>query len=245
MATTPAAQGMDTLPPAARRHVERLRDGLQAAVGADLAALVVYGSAVRGSYDEETSDIDVIVVLRDTALPKLVACANPLLLARHSGRVEAMVLREDEIAAASDVFPLFYDDIRSRHVLAAGVDPFQRLTISDAHRRLRIEQELREARIRMRRAAVDAMGVDAALVGALARKVKQIRGPLHALLRLKGVSCDDTVSTVLHETGKAYGVDTAPLLRVHEDPAAAHAAFRKLIDTAVDDVDRMPAGGAS
>ncbi len=89
-----------------------------------------------------------------------------------------MVLKHDNIAAASDVFPLLYDDVRQRHVVLSGSDPFVDLKIKDTHRRLRIEQELREARIRMRRAVVDALGSEADIAGAVARKVKQIRGPL-------------------------------------------------------------------
>lgn len=237
------ANDLSRLPAAARGHVESLRDALLQAQGDNLAALLVYGSAVRGGWEEGRSDIDVVVVLHDTALPRLVACANPLLLARHRGRVEAMVLRLSEIDPASDVFPLFYDDIRSRHVLAAGQDPFGSLQISDAHRRLRIEQELREVRIRLRRAVVDAMGDEKAMAGAIDRKVKQLRGPLHALLCLRGVTCDDALPAVIAASGRAWSLDTAPLLRVTEAPPEAHAALRALLDAAIADVDRLPEAG--
>lgn len=232
-------EAIQRLPAAARPAIQELASGLVAAAADNLAALVVYGSAARGGFEEGLSDIDVIIVLRDTALPQLVALSQPLLQARFKARIEAMVLKLQEIPEASDVFPLFYDDIRSRHVVVVGSDPFASLTISDTHRRLRIEQELREARIRMRRAAVDAMGVDAALTGAIARKVKQVRGPIHALLRLKGIECDDSLEAVLREAGRAFGFDTAPLLRIREDPGAAHTAFRALLEAATNDADRL------
>lgn len=237
-----AGRGAEALPAATRRHLDTLRRSLEESQGDNLASLIVYGSAVRGGYEESASDIDVVVVLRDTSLPRLVACSNPLLMARHGGRVESMILKLDAIPQACDVFPLFYDDIRSCHVVLTGSDPFADLQISDAHRRLRIEQELREARIRMRRAVVDAMGVEAALVGAIERKVKQIRSPLHALLRLRGTPCDDGLERVFQEAGRAYSINTAPLLRVAQDPSAAHTAFRALMDAAIDDVERLDAG---
>jgi predicted nucleotidyltransferase len=245
MSTTAPRPGLEALPAAARPYLAELTAGLEKAAGDNLVSLVVYGSAVRGGYEEGVSDLDVIVVLRDTALPRLLACSEPLLLARHRGRVEAMILKPDDIESAADVFPLFYEDVKSRHLLLAGRDLFQGVAISDDHCRLRIEQELREAKIRMRRAAVDAQGSDAALAGALIRKVKQLRGPLHALLRLRGTSCDDTLSAVYGETGKAYGIDTAPLLRVLDDPAAAHAAFRQLLEAAVHEADRLNTGSPS
>ena len=52
------------------------------------------------------------------------ASSWPLLLARHRGRVEAMILKPDDIEAAADVFPLFYEDVKSRHViLVANLKP--------------------------------------------------------------------------------------------------------------------------
>jgi hypothetical protein len=191
----------------------------------------------------QESDIDVIVVLNDTGLPQLQAIANPLMVARYSARIEAMILKRDAIARASDVFPLLYDDVRQRHVVLSGTDPFASLAIADAHRRLRIEQELRETRIRMRRAVVDALGSDSTIGGAVARKLKQIRGPLHALLALKGTPCDDRLEAVLAAAAKAWGVDTAPLATVAADPAAAHAAMRALLDAAIHDVDTLGEGG--
>jgi predicted nucleotidyltransferase len=242
MSSTLASSALAALPPATHAPLQALTEGLERAEGANLAALVVYGSAVRGGYEPGQSDIDVIVVLNDTGLPHLKAIAEPLMLARFSGRVEAMVLKRDNIPPACDVFPLLYDDVRQRHVLLSGRDPFLDLEIKDTHRRLRIEQELREARIRMRRAVVDALGSEANLAGAVARKVKQIRGPLHALLLLKGTPTDDRLEAVLEATGKAYAVDTAPLHRPASAPEAAHAALRAVLDAAIQDVDRLEPG---
>jgi predicted nucleotidyltransferase len=240
-----AGQSITTLAPAAQAPLEELKRGLEQALGADLTALVVYGSAVRGGYDPKSSDIDVIVVLRDTSLHNLTACSDPLLLARHRSRVEAMVLKADEIARSADVFPLFYDDVRSRHVVLSGNDPFAGVQIADEHRRLRIEQELREAKIRLRRAVVDTQGAEAALGGVVARKVKQLRGPLHALARLQGRGGDDAIEAVYAEVGRAYRIDAAPLLDVARDPAAAHAALRQVLDAAIEDADRLGAGAGA
>jgi predicted nucleotidyltransferase len=239
MSSTLTAQALDALPEATRGPLLTLTESLERAAGPNLAALVVYGSAVRGGYEPGQSDVDVIVVLHDTGLAPLRAISEPLRLARFSARVEAMVLKLDNIAPASDVFPLLYDDVRQRHLVLSGSDPFADLEVKDTHRRLRIEQELREARIRMRRAIIDALGSDAAIAGAVARKVKQVRGPLHALLLLKGLPTDDRLEAVLEATGKAYGIDTTPLLRVAAAPEAAHTALRAVLDAAVQDADRL------
>lgn len=245
MSTAAAAGALDALPPATRASLQALKEGLEKALGNNLAALVVYGSAARGGYVPDESDIDVIVVLDDTSLPQLHKIAEPLTQARYGARVEAMILKRDNLAPAADVFPLLYDDLKQRHVLLAGSDVFAGLEVADHHRRLRIEQELREARIRMRRAVVDALGSESDITGAVARKVKQVRSPLHALLCLKGKECDDRLEPVLAAAGREYGIDTSALTRVTAQPEAAHTALRALLDAAIEDVDRLPDGGRS
>ncbi len=234
---------IDKVAAEARPALLELKANLEKSLGRNLASFAVYGSAVRGGFAPGVSDIDVIVVLADTATKELVACSDPLLLARHSGRIEAMILKEEEIPHAADVFPLFYDDIQGCHAILSGSDPFRDLVIKDAHRRFRIEQELREVKIRMRRAVCDTRGDDHLLAGAISRKVKQIRGPLYALLALQGRKGPDTIEAVLLDFGKRHGIDLAPLLLAEKDPVVAHAAFRKMLDVAIEDVDRL--GGAS
>jgi hypothetical protein len=142
------------------------------------------------------------------------------------------------------VFPLLYDDVRSCHAVLHGRDPFASLHIAEAHRRLRIEQELRESRIRLRRMVVEATQSQGALVGPIRRKLKQLRSPLHALLRLRGDAVPDGFEPVLRAAAAAYGIDPAPLFRVVEAPEAACEALGRLLDAAIDDVDRRD-GGAS
>ncbi len=154
-----------------------------------------------------------------------------------------MILTAAEIPRAADVFPLLYDDIRREHVVLAGKDPFSALQISDRHRRLRIEQELRDAQIRLRRAVIDAQGSPEMLGGAVFRKLHQIRGALRTLFALRGIDVADELTAVFEQAQKTYGVDVAPLFSVHEKPLRAHEAIEKLLAAAVDDVDRMDVEG--
>lgn len=228
-----------------REHLEKLRDALRTELDDRLVGMLVFGSAVRGGYVPERSDVDVVVVLRTDAREELQRIGPALELARRSARIEAVVLRQDELQSAADVFPLFYDDIRARHVLISGKDSFSGLEIQNQHRRLRIEQELREARIRLRRAVAEASVVSGLLVGAVDRKIKQIRGPLHALLRLRGVTVADTLPDVLGAAGQRWSIETRALSDVRSDPSAAHDILVQLLDAAIADVDAITEGGSS
>lgn len=228
-----------SLPSDVRSRVEEWTKSLEATLGDDLVGILVHGSVARGEYRPGESDVDAIVVVKEATFAKLDAIANAMQLARYSARIEAMILTEAEIAGASDVFPLLYDDIKRCHFLVTGRDPFAAVEVHETHRRLRIEQELREARIRMRRAVTDAAGAREALGGAVTRKIKQVRAPLHALLGMKGITCKPDLAAVTDEACKHYGVDAATLRNAKETPDAAYGAFLTLLDKAIDEVNAM------
>ena len=233
------------LPPAIRAHTDTLVTDLKAALADNLAAVVVYGSAVRGGYDVDHSDVDVMVILRDDPRLGIEAMANALAIARLSARIECMILRHDDLHAAADVFPLLYDDVRSCHALLHGQDPFAGLVIHDHHRRLRIEQELREMRIRLRRVMADHVGNHGHLGAELRRKHTQLRSPLYALLQLRSVPCtDDGPATVLTTAGRHFDVDVGALSRLtsgadHDTTMAAADALRTLLTRAIAAVEAL------
>jgi predicted nucleotidyltransferase len=232
---------LESLAPAINERLDELTATLVEVCGESLVGLVVHGSAVRGGWCEETSDVDLIVVLDDDSEAMLAAIGPALELARFSGRIESMILTKDEIERSADCFPLLYGDIARTSVTIAGANPFKGLSISDEHIRLRVEQELREIRIRMRRVATDTAGAPN-FGGAVERKVKQLRSPLWALLALRNESVDDHLDPVLEGAGEAYGIDITPLLRTREEPEAAYTTLARLLDAALHDVDTWTPG---
>lgn len=230
---------LSVLPASVRTRLDELVSALRTALGErSLKSLLVFGSLPRGEYRPEHSDVDVLLVIDGPTRDALESISKPLQLARNAARIECVILDAAEIPQAADVFPLFYDDIRRCHVLLHGTDPFADLQIDPHHIRLRIEQELREARIRLRRMVTDGGGRPQALRGAVDRKLKQIREPLAALLRLRGeTDVPQTLSQVLTRACVAYRLDTAALLAPDADPANAYDQLAELLAAAIDDVN--------
>lgn len=231
--------GVDGLPASVKERLTEFTKNLETALGENLVGILVHGSVVRGEYRPGESDVDVIVILDKADFAHLEAIGNAMQLARYSARIEAMILTESEIAGASDAFPLLYDEIKQRHVLLTGRDPFKAVEVHDTHRRLRIEQELREAQIRLRRAVTDAFGAREAIAGAVVRKIKQVRAPLHALLALKGIESGADLPSVIAKVGETYGIDVASLRAAREMPDVAHATLVTLLTKTIDDVNAM------
>jgi predicted nucleotidyltransferase len=239
-------EALSVLPPPVRARLDELGAGLRAALGERLKALAIFGSLPRGEYRPEHSDIDLLLVIDGPSRATLEAIGRPLQLARNAARIECVILDAAEIPHAADVFPLFYDDIRRCHVMLHGSDPFADLHIDAGHIRLRIEQELRESQIRLRRMVTDGGGRPQVLRGAVDRKLKQIRGPLAALLRLRGeANVPQVLTAVLTRACAAYGLDPAPLLAADAAPAAAFDRLAELFAAAIDDVNARGDGPAT
>lgn len=232
----PVAQ-LRALPAEVRGRLSELRDAVVQAGGDALVCILVFGSAACGDWVQGRSDIDWLLVLREDDRATLTRVGHPLLLARYSLRIESLILREDQIGPSVDVFPLLYDDVRETAVAIYGTSPFVGLTISDRHRGLRVEQELREARIRLRRMVSELDGTPRSLAMAVGRKLRQVRAPLRALLRLRGADPGYDLGLVLKAIARVYELDLSALGRVHEAPSEAHDTFTLMLDRAIADVD--------
>src|SRR5215831_3177906 len=129
-------------------------DEARAAAGDNLVALVLYGGLARGRYRGPRSNVDLAVVLED-ASPERVAEITPLLMAAwRAAHVDAWILAQAEIPRLAEVFPTKLLDIRDHHLLLHGEDVFADLEIDRRLLRLRVEQELTNLSLRLRRTLV-------------------------------------------------------------------------------------------
>jgi predicted nucleotidyltransferase len=228
-----------SLPERAAHALDTLLGSLDELAGAHLVSVLLHGSAARGGYREASSDVDLVLVLDDDDAALLAKLGPALVKARNAARIEVMILKASEIGRAADVFPVFYGDLAESAVALRGKSPFEGLELHDHHVRLRLEQELREARIRLRVAITDAAAGVLRLEGVIERKKKQLRSPLHLLARRAGAPAkSDSVRDVLDAAGALLGVDVTALHRVAEAPDQALAALTSLLDRAIDRVDR-------
>lgn len=227
------------LPRRVQGRVEELLHALRDVAGEQLSSVMLHGSVARGDWEEDSSDVDIVIVLKSATREMLTRMSDALALARAGARVEAMILIEAEIARSADVFPLYYQDIREHHVLLFGSDPFADLEVHQDHVRLRIEQELRDVSIRLRRAVTDGRGDPVALGAAVTRKLRQIRFPLRTLLRMLGDEVTDDLRLVLDRAGKRFRVDSTTFAHALQRPDEAHDQLALLLTRAIAAVDAV------
>jgi predicted nucleotidyltransferase len=165
--------------------LDRFVADAQAAFGANLAAIVLFGSAAEGAL-RPTSDINLVVVLRQFDAAAAGRLGQAYQLAQAAARLSAMFLRESEIPAAAAAFAVKFLDIAARRRVLFGDDPFATLAVPRDAVEHRVKQVLLNLELRLREQFVAASGQPERLVRALAETAGPLRAAAAALCWLDG-----------------------------------------------------------
>jgi predicted nucleotidyltransferase len=225
------------IPPAASPDHDAFRDALVKADAANVVCIAVYGSAARGRYDPDTSDLNVAVALRDAGGAAVLRIAQAVHDAERESRIETMIFAEKELAGLAASFPTKILDIQRRHVVLHGTDLFVGITVERDDIRRRAEQELRNLALRLRRRLVAARADDHALALAADDAAATLAVNLRALLYLRGEVSDEFQPTlaIFERAGALFGLDASVLQtikRVHKNDEHSMSAdqFGRVID---------------
>lgn len=140
----------EALPGRVRQSLGRFSDALKEALGDGLEALLLYGPVAKGDEFGPKTPVDTLLVVRDAGLVTLDAIAPALRRAHGELRLTTMVMTQKDLASSADVFPSKFIDMQEHHRVLVGSDPLAGVEISNAHLRLRCEQELKNLMLRLR-----------------------------------------------------------------------------------------------
>ena len=171
-------------------HVDKiLKDFVEAAkqaFGDRLVSVVLFGSAAEGRM-RETSDVNMIVVVKEFRQQDAVDLSPTLRLARAAIRLEVMYLLEDEIAPALECFAQKFADIVRRHRVLYGSDPFTGVAPSREAEIYRLRQVLFNLQVRMRQGVAERAGTQDQVALLLADMAGPLRTCAAALMRLENL----------------------------------------------------------
>ena len=205
-------------PPETATALAKLRDDLGRAAGKNLAGLILYGGLARGRYHPGKSDINLVILLRDTSGLTLEALAPLLRNVWRALQVEPLILMPDEVRGAANDFPTKFLDIKSHHLVLLGEDPFAELDITHEQLRARIAQALRNLSLRLRRRYLALAHDPAAAALMLGNMARALAIELAGLLRLTGreVPPEDRTVTIFDAAASAFHLDREALLQLAE-----------------------------
>ena len=103
------------LPDYVRTGIESFVTELPERLGEKLVSIVLYGGIAKGEYSENSSDVNVIVVLDDVTIDVLDRVVTPVQRAMRDFRLAVLFLSEDNLRSSTDVFPIKFLDMQKYH----------------------------------------------------------------------------------------------------------------------------------
>jgi predicted nucleotidyltransferase len=196
------------------QRAQEFSDRLAELFGADLQAVVLYGSAARGSFREGVSDLNLLVLLREVDA-EVLRRGSPL--ARRwteAGNRPPLLLGVEEWRRSADVFPIEAADIQDAHRVLWGGDPFQGLHIDREHLRLQCEHELKAKQIVLRERYLLSAGEPTELGALLQESLSTFLVLFRTLLRLVGVEVPAEPGRLIDRAAEQAGFDPGAFHRV-------------------------------
>jgi nucleotidyltransferase-like protein len=136
--------------PIPEKQISEFVEKLQQAAGSNLESIILYGSAASGEYETDYSNINLLVVLKDTSFSSLITLAPVVENWTQQRRPAPMLITQDEMERSADVFSIELMDMKRQHRVLFGVDVMASLQIPMVLHRAQLEYELREKLILLR-----------------------------------------------------------------------------------------------
>ena len=149
-------------------------------------SIYVVGSAVTTDYNERTSDINSLIVLRDMDFASLEFIASLGNKFRKKGIAAPLTMTPAYIDSSLDVFPMEFLDLKNIHVTVCGDDILKDLRIDDSNLRLQCEREVKSKLINLRHGYVSSLGERKSLSEQLTRTVYGYVPLFRAIIHLMG-----------------------------------------------------------
>jgi hypothetical protein len=194
--------------------LEELVARLTDAFGAELRAVVLYGSAAAGERIAARSDYNVLVLVDALSTDRLQAAAPTTQAWIKAGNPAPLTLTMREWRASADIFPMEYADILERHRVLHGAAPMDGIAVHTAELRLQIEQQAMGKVLQLRQGAMAAGNDPAAQAALLAASLSAVMIVFRATVRMHGRVPPAAYDALAREVGELAGFDAEPFVQV-------------------------------
>src|SRR2546423_15333608 len=185
--------------------LEQFAAAVAAALGERVVALLLYGSAARGTHVSGRSDMNTLLIcdaVDEALFARLVPAVREW---GRGGHPAPLILTEREWQTSADAFPIEYEDMREAPRLLAGRDPLRGGTVQREHLRRQLEHELMGKMVRLCQAYAGLRGEPKQLTQALVGSAAGFFTMLRATLRLAGKTPPAAPDALLREAGALLG----------------------------------------
>ena len=214
----------------AKMTVEQFTTDLGRALGDRLVSLLLYGSAARGVNVDGRSDLNTLLICDAVDEDLFARLEVPVRAWVRAGQPAPLILTEVEWRAATDAFPIEYEDMRDAHKLLAGRDPWAGISVQREHVRRQLEHEVMGKLVQARRAYAALRGEPRRLAEVLVQSAGGFFAMLRAALRLAGDTPPARPDQLVQTAGARLGFDAAKL-----EPLVSHVTGTQTLKLKVGD----------
>jgi predicted nucleotidyltransferase len=220
---------------------------LQEAAGENLQSIVLYGSAARGDYHLQKSDLNLLCVLKSVKAQELSRIAS--VIRWWAGPLQEPVphfFTNEELLHSADVFAIEHLDIGQNHKILFGSDPVAGIEVPMNLHRVQVEHELRTVLQKLREAFLRACDNEQQLREIYAKSISEVSVLLrHVLVALgeNGGSQSRIYQRIEELTGADAGVFELGRALRDNHPAAeisrAYGKYLEAIESVVAALDKL------
>ena len=234
-----------------------LIDDLRGTHGANLASVVLYGSAAAGDHIELRSDYNLLIALNRITPEDLRQAQAPMREWQRLGHPLPVYFTVEELSDAADVFPIEFHQMANARIVLYGRDPFEFVKLSDANLRHQTEYELRSKLIQLRRLYIPASVSIEKLCDLMSDSLASFAALFRAVLLLYGQEAPVAKPECVRATAQLLGLDPIPFERIfefrsndrlpHSDKEANElfGAYLMQVEQVVEAVDELDGGATS
>jgi hypothetical protein len=143
------------------------------------------------------------------------ACADRVAGWHDAGFATPLVLTSHEFDRSLDAFPLEFGAILADHLVIAGANPFQGLTVAAADVRRAVEVQARSHLLHLREGYLETQGRADALAALLVRSAPAFAALVTSMARLEGRDPHDPMAAARHAES-LLGIDRGTMTEIVE-----------------------------
>ena len=194
------------LPEKLTRIIEEFIRELETIYKNDLVSVILYGSGASGEFMDKHSNLNLLVILKDTGLDKLTRGVN-LINKSKFGVIQPLFFSKNYIDSSTDVFPIEFLDMQENYNVLKGEDVLKDIVIDTKNLRFQCEHELKAKLINLRQSYLKMNQNKALLKHILLKFFTSIIHILRNVIRIKGRTPDYAKQNLIKQIAEDFPIN--------------------------------------
>lgn len=203
---------LERLLPVVAQRIKPFIEEILNSYSENMHSIYIVGSSITKDFDEKTSDINSIFILKDMDFKFIELIAPFGKKYRKKGIAAPLIMTPEYIKRSLDVFPIEFLDLKTIHETVFGEDILKDVEINKVDLRHQCEREIKSKLIGLRQAYISSQGdkkiLTERLVSSISGYMPLFRGIIFLLGKEPPIRKDDVILALSESTNINAGIFT-------------------------------------